>query len=180
MRLRAKKGDRILQIEPEAVPGILKTGRPKGLFYAKGKLSWMGVDSRGKKSYSYYHNSFPHVLAWLRQVSAPVNPTPEEREALRRAAELEREREMAERMHWKTLVDHVVYERKGEDPDSRELYRRWEWSREAEELLVQWVRDGTGEEQIAARFGITPDAVSEKKRMMELRIRGKGKGEDDR
>jgi len=179
MRMKASGEDRILRIEPEAVPGILKTGRPKGLFYASGKSGWIGVDSRGKKAFAFYHASFPHVLAWLRQVPAPVNPTPEERKAAKLRKEIAQERERAERMHWKTLVVQTIRERPGENPDEVEMVRRMIWSREAEELLIRWVRDGDGEELIAARFGITAGAVANKKNAMGYRLYRDGKSEDD-
>lgn len=168
MRLKVNPGERIMRIEPEALQGIRAEGWPKGIFFARLERGWIAADSRGKQVHSFSHNSFKHLLAWMLQLPAPVDPTPEERDEARKRAEEEAERARAARMKWKTLVSvHTIWGKGGDEPEDRAV-----WSREAERLLSEWVRHGCGNDVIAARFGIRVDQVENKKKSMQRRLGG--------
>lgn len=168
MRLKVNPGEKILRIEPEALQGIRTEGWPKGIFFARLPHGWIAADSRGKQVHSYTHTSFKHLLAWMLQLPAPADPTPEEREEARRRAEAEAERALAERAKWKTLVCvRTIWGHGGDEPEDRAV-----WSREAERLVSEWVRQGLGSDVIAARFGIRQDQVENKKKSMQRRLGG--------
>lgn len=58
----------ILTIDKEGISGIIKTGKPAGLWIAKSQafpILWTGVDSRYGRPVVKKHGTFPEVLTWI-------------------------------------------------------------------------------------------------------------------
>lgn len=64
VRTMAENPMRMREINPDQTAGIIQTGRPAGLWYAKAESGWIGLEADGERC-GVCVGSFPEVLTWL-------------------------------------------------------------------------------------------------------------------
>lgn len=64
VRTMAENPMRMREINADQTAGIIRTGRPAGLWYAKAESGWIGLEADGERC-GVCVGSFPEVLSWL-------------------------------------------------------------------------------------------------------------------